>query len=183
MLPRGAKHPGGIAVPPIRVGAGGHRPRRTSQLAPIRSSKHARGTMRSMVEGACSKEAHLIARAPSTALGRGPPSPLRGAGKLNGACGRLGKQLEMLVAFGVRCRYRRRGYGVVCVDENRAGRCFGVSIQSAGTCWIFIARRPVWRSSLMVQVTISAIGRSAIFAAMRGLKSAELQYCAFLRKN
>ena len=36
MLPRGAQHPGGMAVPAIRVGAGGHRPRRTSQLAPIR---------------------------------------------------------------------------------------------------------------------------------------------------
>src|ERR1700761_9217107 len=44
MLPRGAKHPGGIAVPPIRVGAGGHWPRRTSQLAPIRLCQHARGT-------------------------------------------------------------------------------------------------------------------------------------------
>jgi hypothetical protein len=44
MLPRGAKHPGGIAVPAIRVGAGGHRPRRTSQLVLIRSSEHARGT-------------------------------------------------------------------------------------------------------------------------------------------
>ena len=59
MLPRGAKHPGGIAVPPIRVGAGGHRPRRTSQLVLIRSAEHARGTMRSMVEGACSKAAGL----------------------------------------------------------------------------------------------------------------------------
>ena len=46
MLPHGAKHLGGIAVPTIRVGAGGHRPRRTSQLAPIRSAEHARGTAR-----------------------------------------------------------------------------------------------------------------------------------------
>jgi len=54
MLPRGAKHPGGIAVPAIRVGTGGHRPRRTSQPALIRSSDHARGTgLRSRtVEGA-----------------------------------------------------------------------------------------------------------------------------------
>src|SRR5580700_8938045 len=54
MLPRGAEHPGGITVPAIRVGAGGHRPRRTSQLAPIRSCEHARGTtLRSrVVEGA-----------------------------------------------------------------------------------------------------------------------------------
>ena len=52
MLPRGAKHPGGIAVPAIRVGAGGHRPRRTSQLVLIRSAEHARGTTRSVVEGA-----------------------------------------------------------------------------------------------------------------------------------
>ena len=44
MLPHGAQHPGGMAVPAIRVGAGGHRPRRTSQLAPIRLRQHARGT-------------------------------------------------------------------------------------------------------------------------------------------
>jgi hypothetical protein len=54
MLPHGAQHPGGMAVPAIRVGAGGHRPRRTSQLAPIRLRQHARGTtLRSrVVEGA-----------------------------------------------------------------------------------------------------------------------------------
>ena len=45
MLPRGAEHPGGIAVPAIRVGVGGHRPRRTFQLALIRSAEHARGTI------------------------------------------------------------------------------------------------------------------------------------------
>src|ERR1700719_607327 len=44
MLPHGAQHPGGMAVPAIRVGAGGHWPRRTSQLAPIRLCQHARGT-------------------------------------------------------------------------------------------------------------------------------------------
>src|SRR5580704_18230291 len=54
MLPHGAQHPGGMAVPAIRVGAGGHWPRRTSQLAPIRLCQHARGTtLRSrVVEGA-----------------------------------------------------------------------------------------------------------------------------------
>jgi hypothetical protein len=54
MLPHGAQHPGGMAVPAIGVGAGGHWPRRTSQLAPIRLCQHARGTtLRSrVVEGA-----------------------------------------------------------------------------------------------------------------------------------
>ena len=35
MLTHGAKHLGGMAVPAIRVGVGGHRPRRASQLALI----------------------------------------------------------------------------------------------------------------------------------------------------
>ena len=52
MLPHGAQHPGGMAVPAIRVGAGGHWPRRTSQLAPIRLCQYARGTARRAVEGA-----------------------------------------------------------------------------------------------------------------------------------
>src|SRR5436309_12691225 len=42
-LTRGAHHQGGRSVPPIRVEAGGHRPRRTSQHALSRPSKHARG--------------------------------------------------------------------------------------------------------------------------------------------
>jgi hypothetical protein len=45
MLTHGASHRGAAAVPPIRVGVGGHRPRRTFQLALIRSSDHARGTL------------------------------------------------------------------------------------------------------------------------------------------
>ena len=74
MLPHGAQHPGGMAVPAIRVGVGGHRPRRTSQLVLIRSSKHARGTARRAVEGAfdstprCRLRSFVDARAPSTAL-------------------------------------------------------------------------------------------------------------------
>jgi hypothetical protein len=36
--------------------------------------------MRSMVEGACSSEASLLAEAPSTALTRGPPPPRCGGG-------------------------------------------------------------------------------------------------------
>src|SRR5262249_11843163 len=43
MLTHGANHRGAAAVPAIRVGAGGHRPRRTFQLALIRPSDHARG--------------------------------------------------------------------------------------------------------------------------------------------
>jgi len=43
MLTHGAKHQRGLSVPPIRVGVGGHRPRRTSQLALSRPAKHARG--------------------------------------------------------------------------------------------------------------------------------------------
>ena len=43
MLTHGAKHLGGMAVPAIRVGVGGHRPRRASQLALIRPFQHARG--------------------------------------------------------------------------------------------------------------------------------------------
>jgi len=39
-----------------------------------------RGTTRRVVEGAYGVEASLEADAPSTALWRGPPSPLRGAG-------------------------------------------------------------------------------------------------------
>src|SRR5438105_4173758 len=51
MLTCGAKHPGGNSVPAIRVGAGGHRPRRTSQHVLIRSLQHARGRRgRSKVE-------------------------------------------------------------------------------------------------------------------------------------
>jgi hypothetical protein len=48
MLTRGAKHQGGVAVPPIRVGVGGHRPRRTSQHALSRQSEHARGTLNTL---------------------------------------------------------------------------------------------------------------------------------------
>jgi hypothetical protein len=36
--------------------------------------------MRRMVEGACGADANGNAEAPPTALTRGPPSPLRGAG-------------------------------------------------------------------------------------------------------
>ena len=42
-LTRGAKHQRGLSVPAIRVGAGGRRPRRTSQHALSRRSEHARG--------------------------------------------------------------------------------------------------------------------------------------------
>ena len=42
-LTRGAKRQRVISVPAIRVGAGGRRPRRTSQLALSRRSEHARG--------------------------------------------------------------------------------------------------------------------------------------------
>jgi hypothetical protein len=121
--------------------------------------------------------------APSTALRAVPLPRFAGQDKVEVACARLKTRLEMLGDFGARCRYRRRGYGVVCVNENRASRCFGVSIRSAVTCSTFIAPRRVSRSSLMVQVMISAIGRSVIFAAMRGLRSAELQCCVYLRKN
>ena len=45
MLTHGAKHLGGFSVPAIRVGVGGHRSRRTSQLALIRPLQHARGLL------------------------------------------------------------------------------------------------------------------------------------------
>ena len=43
MLTHGAEHHGGRAVPAIRVGVGGHRPRRTSSASLIRPADHARG--------------------------------------------------------------------------------------------------------------------------------------------
>src|SRR5687767_2143146 len=57
MLTRGAEHQGGVAVPPIRVGVGGHRPRRTSQHALSRQSKYARGSLR---------KKHFLRRVPLT---------------------------------------------------------------------------------------------------------------------
>jgi hypothetical protein len=105
MLPHGAQHPGGMAVPAIRVGAGGHWPRRTSQLAPIRLCQHARGTARSAVEGApdstrrkrfkassaptfivLQRQQHVESGAPSTTVRslrelQWSPSPLRGGGR------------------------------------------------------------------------------------------------------
>jgi hypothetical protein len=53
----------------------------TRRYPPPRSeTERGRGTMRSMVEGAYGAAAGREAQAPSTALTRGPPSPLRGAG-------------------------------------------------------------------------------------------------------
>ena len=60
----------------------GARQRAGLTSAPAERSVAGRGTMRSLVEGACGNEARLAADAPSTALTRGPPSPLRGAGKI-----------------------------------------------------------------------------------------------------
>ena len=142
MLPRGAKHPGGIAVPPIRVGAGGHRPRRTSQLVLIRSAEHARGTIRSMVEGACSEQANPHRPRPSH-----HPSLLRKCGRspLPAFAGRD----ESRVAR--RNRTRRNGEkenradGIVlqAVDAGRSGGAAGgrvAAIKRLYAKWL-----PLWR--------------------------------------
>src|SRR5215470_8989075 len=87
MLTHGASHQGAAAVPPIRVGAGGHRPRRTFQLPLIRSSDHARGTLNRMssiviplhptplpASGELSTHTQIYFPTNSSARSRGPPS-------------------------------------------------------------------------------------------------------------
>ena len=139
------------------------------------------------VEGACGDEDL------SDAVRAAPPRPLpprccaarcpfpasRGRISLMHA-GAAERQLEMRGGFGERCRCRRRGCGVACVNGSRASRCFGVSIRLAGTCWIFIVRRHGWRSSLMVLSHDLGDRRSAIVAAMHGFRSVGVtSRCAF----
>ena len=76
-LPR-CRAPRGNSVPPARVGAGGHRPRRASQIAAIRSAprwqvQHARGTSRRRWRGHFPAAEPVIA--PSTMPSHGPPAP------------------------------------------------------------------------------------------------------------
>jgi hypothetical protein len=67
MLPHGAKHLGGRAVPAIRVGAGGHRPLPACADSAFRSCKGDRAAEPRCSEGSAT---HIVVQVGNTRLGR-----------------------------------------------------------------------------------------------------------------
>ncbi len=169
MLPRGAKHPGGIAVPAIRVGAGGHRPRRTSQLAPIRSAKHARGTARSAVEGASDSPTRfrrkriVAARAPTSTLCAAPPPFARGRIRRVTCKSSSPARMALSPAALPRMAVRGRAFLSEHADDNRSRYNKGGLAQRADACYA-----PRFINSVSEQIT----KRFMLFATMGQVSTA-----------
>jgi hypothetical protein len=103
-------------------GTGTCRENDISYPPPRSETERGRGTMRSMVEGACGGAASDEAVAPSTALARGPPSPLRGAG-----CGN-GRRLRANANVGVQSSAKQSGD--LAPDAHREPEPTGLSTPS-----------------------------------------------------